>query len=78
MLAQLLRHNGGCQVTIAADQGLKMDLTKNLDAADTYIELFRSNPDEQFAQIKKDNPYGFDIGWSSPRRIEYTLIDPSR
>jgi len=61
MLAQLLRHNGGCQVTIAAPQGLKMTLAKNLDAADTYIELSRSNPEEQFAQIKKDNPYGFDI-----------------
>ncbi|EQK97333.1 L-threonine 3-dehydrogenase [Ophiocordyceps sinensis CO18] len=38
-----------------------MDLAKNLDAADTYIELSRENPDAQFAQLKKDNPYGFDI-----------------
>lgn len=37
-----------------------MDLAKSLDAADTYIELSRENPDEQFAQIK-DNTYGFDI-----------------
>lgn len=62
MLAQLLRQNGGCQVTIAAPKGLKMDLAKNLDAADTYIELSRENPDAQFSQLKKDNPYGFDIG----------------
>ncbi|KAK2591198.1 hypothetical protein QQS21_011106 [Conoideocrella luteorostrata] len=61
MLAQLLRQNGGCQVTIAAPKGLKMDLARSLDAADTYIELSRENPDAQFEQLKKDNPYGFDI-----------------
>ncbi|KAG8405354.1 hypothetical protein J3458_022014 [Metarhizium acridum] len=61
MLAQLLRQNGGCQVTIAAPKGLKMDLAKSLDAADTYIELSRESPQAQFDQLKKDNPYGFDI-----------------
>ncbi|KXX77676.1 D-arabinitol dehydrogenase 1 [Madurella mycetomatis] len=61
MLAQLLRQNGCSQVTIAAPAGLKMDLAKELDAADTYVELSRSNPGPQFEQIKKDNPYGFDI-----------------
>lgn len=64
MLAQLLRQNGGCQVTIAAPQGLKMDLARNLGAADTYIELSRSDPSEQFAKLKGDNAYGFDIGKS--------------
>lgn len=62
MLAQLLRQNGGCQVTIAAPKGLKMDLAKSLDAADTYVELSRENPEAQFDQLKKENPYGFDIG----------------
>ncbi|OAQ80094.1 L-threonine 3-dehydrogenase [Purpureocillium lilacinum] len=62
MLAQLLRQNGGCQVTIAAPQGLKMELAKSLDAADTYIELSRENPSAQFDKLKADNPYGFDIG----------------
>ncbi|KAJ2906950.1 alcohol dehydrogenase GroES-like domain-containing protein [Zalerion maritima] len=61
MLAQLLRQNGGCQVTIAAPGGLKMELAKSLDAADTYVELSRSNPGEQFEKLKADNPYGFDI-----------------
>lgn len=61
MLAQLLRQNGCSQVTIAAPQGLKMDLARSLDAADTYVELSRSNPGPQFEQLKKDNPYGFDI-----------------
>ncbi|KAL5612156.1 uncharacterized protein BROUX77_002312 [Berkeleyomyces rouxiae] len=61
MLAQLLRHNGGCQVTIAAPGGLKMDLARKLDAADTYIELSRQDPEVQFAALKENNPYGFDI-----------------
>ncbi|PNY28499.1 D-arabinitol dehydrogenase 1 [Tolypocladium capitatum] len=61
MLAQLLRQNGGCQVTVAAPKGLKMELAKSLDAADTYIELSRESPEAQFEQLKKDNPYGFDV-----------------
>lgn len=61
MLSQLMRQNGGCNVTIAAPAGLKMDLAKELDAADHYIELSRSEPEVQFAQLKKDNPYGFDV-----------------
>jgi D-arabinitol dehydrogenase (NADP+) len=66
MLAQLLRQNGGCQVTIAAPEGAKMNVARSLGVADTYVELSRSTPEVQFAQLKKDNPYGFDIGWSSP------------
>jgi D-arabinitol dehydrogenase (NADP+) len=61
MLAQLLRQNGCSQVTIAAPGGLKMNLARELDAADHYIELSRANPVPQFEQIKKDNPHGFDI-----------------
>lgn len=62
MLAQLLRQNGCSQVTIAAPKGLKMDLARSLEAADTYIELSRTDPGPQFEQLKKDNPHGFDIG----------------
>lgn len=61
VLAQLLKCNGGCEVTIAANAGTKMALAKSLNAGDTYIELDRQNPEAQWAQIKKDNPYGFDI-----------------
>ncbi|KAH7157085.1 chaperonin 10-like protein [Dactylonectria macrodidyma] len=61
MLAQLLRQNGGCKVTIAAPGGLKMDLARSLEAADEYIELSRSDPAKQFAQLRAGNPYGFDI-----------------
>jgi D-arabinitol dehydrogenase (NADP+) len=62
MLAQLLRQNGCSQVTIAAPEGLKMELAKSLDAADRYVELSRKDNKPQLEQIKKDNPYGFDIG----------------
>ena len=35
-----------------------MDLAKKLDAGDEYVELSRSNPEEQFKRIKEENPYG--------------------
>ena len=38
-----------------------MDLAKKLDSADVYIELSRTNPEEQFQKLKEENPYGFDI-----------------
>ena len=44
-----------------------MDLARSLDAADTYIELSRGNSKAQFSQLKKENPYGFEIGtWLGP------------
>lgn len=61
VLAQMLRQTGGCHVVVAAPEGLKMDLAKQLDAADVYVELSRKDPKAQFEQLKKDNPYGFDI-----------------
>ncbi|KAK4130853.1 GroES-like protein [Trichocladium antarcticum] len=61
MLAQLLRQNGCSQVTIAAPGGAKMDLARQLSAADTYVELSRTDPAAQFAQLKQDNAHGFDI-----------------
>jgi D-arabinitol dehydrogenase (NADP+) len=61
MMAQLLKHSGVSQLTLAAPEGAKMDLAKSLDAADHYIPLSRSNSAPQWEQIKKDNPYGFDI-----------------
>ena len=73
VLAQLLRHNGGCNVVIAAPAGLKMDLAKKLDAADQYVELSRTNPEEQFKKLKADNKYGFDIvveATGSPKILE--------
>ncbi|KAF8434540.1 chaperonin 10-like protein [Boletus edulis BED1] len=61
ILAQLLKLNGASRVVIAANKGIKMDIAKQLEAADEYIELDRQNPDPQWAKLKADNPYGFDI-----------------
>lgn len=61
ILAQLLKLNGASRVVLAANKGIKMDIAKQLDAADEYIELDRSNPEAQWEQLKKENPYGFDV-----------------
>lgn len=61
ILAQLLKLNGASRVVIAANKGIKMDIAKQLEAADEYIELDRQNPESQWAKLKADNPYGFDI-----------------
>lgn len=61
ILAQLLKLNGASRVVIAANKGIKTDIAKKLEAADEYIELDRQNPEPQWAKLKADNPYGFDI-----------------
>ncbi|KAJ9121648.1 hypothetical protein QFC22_002268 [Naganishia vaughanmartiniae] len=64
ILAQLLKQNGARRVVIAAPAGMKMDLAKKLNAGDEYVELVRGDKDaqaKQFAELKKNNPYGFDI-----------------
>lgn len=38
-----------------------MDIARELDAGDEYIELDRQNPDAQWQKLKEDNPYGFDV-----------------
>lgn len=60
-LAQMLRQNGCVRVVVAAPGGLKMELAKKLGAGDEYVELSRQDASAQFAQLKADNPYGFDI-----------------
>ncbi|KAJ7787172.1 chaperonin 10-like protein [Mycena olivaceomarginata] len=44
-----------------ANKGIKMDIAKDLDAADEYIELDRQDPEAQWKKLKEDNPYGFDV-----------------
>jgi D-arabinitol dehydrogenase (NADP+) len=61
ILAQLLKLNGAARVVLAANKGIKTELAQKLDCADEYIELDRENPQTQWEQIKKDNPYGFDV-----------------
>ncbi|OWO97486.1 hypothetical protein B2J93_9107 [Marssonina coronariae] len=73
VLAQMLRQNGGCKVVVAAPEGLKMELAKQLNAGDEYIELSRKEPEVQFAKLKEDHPYGFDIvveATGSPKILE--------
>ena len=41
MLSQLLKLNGASKVVVAANKGIKMDIAKDLEAADVYIELDR-------------------------------------
>ena len=41
MLAQLLKMNGASKIVIAANKGIKMDIAKDLEAADVYVELDR-------------------------------------
>jgi D-arabinitol dehydrogenase (NADP+) len=47
-----------------------MELAKKLNAADEFIELSRTNPDEQFEKLKKDNPYGCKPGRLGSRRTK--------
>ncbi|PPQ64461.1 hypothetical protein CVT24_008471 [Panaeolus cyanescens] len=61
ILAQLLKQNGASRVVIAANRGIKMDIAKQLNAADEYIELDRKAPEAQWKKLKDDNPYGFDV-----------------
>ncbi|KZT70454.1 GroES-like protein [Daedalea quercina L-15889] len=61
VLAQLLKLNGATKVVIAANKGIKTDIAKQLGAGDEYVELDRQDPGPQWEQLKKDNPYGFDI-----------------
>ncbi|KAI0765342.1 NADP+-dependent D-mannitol dehydrogenase [Fomes fomentarius] len=61
ILAQLLKLNGAVRVVVAANKGIKLDLAKSLDAGHEYIELDRENPDAQWEELKKKNPFGFDV-----------------
>lgn len=61
ILAQLLKLNGASRVVIAANKGIKMNIAKDLEAGDEYIELDRQNPSPQWEKLRADNPYGFDI-----------------
>ncbi|KAJ3813090.1 chaperonin 10-like protein [Lentinula aff. lateritia] len=61
ILAQLLKLNGASRVVIAANKGIKMDIAKDLEAGDEYIELDRQQPEAQWNKLKEDNPYGFDV-----------------
>lgn len=61
ILAQLLKQNGAAKVVLAANKGMKMDIARQLEVADEYVELDRKDPEAQWAKLKEDYKYGFDI-----------------
>lgn len=71
------KHSGVSRLTIAAPGGPKIELAKSLDAADYYVPLDRSDPTPQWEQIKKDNPYGFDIGMCSTLFVDNWPVSDS-
>lgn len=60
ILSQLLKLNGAAKVVVAANEGIKTRLARELGAADEYVEFDRENPEAQWAKLKADYPYGFD------------------
>ncbi|KAG6861296.1 hypothetical protein C0995_001850 [Termitomyces sp. Mi166 len=61
ILAQLLKLNGASKVVIAANKSIKTRVAQELDCGDEYVELDRTNPEPQWAELKKTHPYGFDV-----------------
>ncbi|KAG5643074.1 N-terminal acetyltransferase A complex catalytic subunit ard1 [Asterophora parasitica] len=61
ILAQLLKLNGASKVVIAANKGIKTRIAQELECGDEYIELDRANPEPQWEELRRANPYGFDV-----------------
>ncbi|EKM56587.1 uncharacterized protein PHACADRAFT_253802 [Phanerochaete carnosa HHB-10118-sp] len=61
ILAQLLKQNGAARIVVAANKGIKTQVARELGAADEYVELDRADAGPQWEQLKKENPYGFDV-----------------
>lgn len=57
----MLKINGAHRVVIASNKGVKMTTARNLNCADEYVELDRSNPASQWDALKQSNPHGFDV-----------------
>uniref|UniRef100_A0A0W0FW66 Alcohol dehydrogenase-like C-terminal domain-containing protein n=1 Tax=Moniliophthora roreri TaxID=221103 RepID=A0A0W0FW66_MONRR len=61
MISQLLELNGASRVALVSNKGIKMDVAKQVNAADKYLELNRHNLEEQWKKFKEDNPFGFNV-----------------
>ncbi|PPQ73834.1 hypothetical protein CVT24_012259, partial [Panaeolus cyanescens] len=62
ILAQLLKLNGASKVVIAANEGIKMRIARELDAGDEYIEFQRgSGATDQWAQLREKYAGRFDV-----------------
>lgn len=59
--AQLLQINGGAHVVMASNAGPKMNLARSLEVADEYVEFQRTDPSDQWADLKIRHPHGFDV-----------------
>ena len=46
---------------IVANKGIKMQIARQLDAGDEYIELERDDPSPQWAKLREDYKDGFDV-----------------
>jgi D-arabinitol dehydrogenase (NADP+) len=57
----MLRQNGGCNVVVAAPEGLKMELAKKLGAGDVEISHYLSshiltNRSQSYIELSRKNP----------------------
>lgn len=65
ILAQLLKLNGASKVVIAANEGIKMKIARECDAADEYWDLKRGDAAAQWAELKEAHPYV--LAWCNAR-----------
>ncbi|GJJ15899.1 hypothetical protein Clacol_010177 [Clathrus columnatus] len=61
LFCQLLKLNGAIKVVLASNKGRKMEVSKQIDAADEYVEFDRDQPGSQWTDLKERYPDGFDI-----------------
>ncbi|KAI3602900.1 zinc-containing alcohol [Moniliophthora roreri] len=48
-------------MSLSSALALVMDVAKQVNAADKYLELNRHNLEEQWKKFKEDNPFGFNV-----------------
>jgi D-arabinitol dehydrogenase (NADP+) len=60
MLCQILKQNGASRVVLAANKGKKIDIARENEIADAYVEFDKANPQAAWETIKQEYPYGFD------------------
>ena len=46
---------------IVSNKGIKMQIARQLDAGDEYVELERDDPHSQWAKFKEDYKDSFDV-----------------
>lgn len=67
LLSQVLKLNGTTKVVLASHKGRKMEIAKQIQAADEFFEFERErggsdvDEKEQWVKLKEQYPLGFDI-----------------